>query len=111
VEDLTMDANAAANSIVTLSPVLQWGFAGFSLVLVGVIVWLIKRLLAVLARNNTVISNLTSIIKISRSEVRQTRGSIAALRREMRARPCALIQAQRESQAVSKTDQTEALPR
>ena len=44
------------------SPVIQYGFAGFSLILVGVIVWLIKQLLIVLKDNPQAIHELTVVV-------------------------------------------------
>ena len=37
-------------------PVIQYGFAGVTAVLLGIIVWMIRQLLAVLSRNSAVIS-------------------------------------------------------
>jgi len=45
-----------------MSPVIQYGFAGFSLVLVGVIVWLIKQLLAVLKENTQALQELRAVV-------------------------------------------------
>ena len=50
-------------SNVFLQPVIQYGFAGMSVVLLGIIVWLIGKLLAVLKENNTVISHNTEAIR------------------------------------------------
>jgi len=46
-----------------LNPVIQYGFAGFCGVLIGVIVWMIKRLLGVLEKNSEVISTNTNAIQ------------------------------------------------
>ena len=51
------------HELVALSPVLQWGFAGFSLILVGVIVWMIRRLLDAFAANTTALARLTNLIE------------------------------------------------
>ena len=59
-------------------PIVQYGFLGFSAVLLGVVIWLIRRLLAVLeatgriiAANTEAIRDLMSmtgdLLKISRS--------------------------------------------
>ena len=37
-----------------MSPLIQYGFAGFSLILLAVLVWLIRELLIVLKANNRV---------------------------------------------------------
>jgi cell division protein FtsB len=44
------------------SPVLQSGFLGFSVVLLGVVIWLIKRLLSLLDVNNRIIAANTQAI-------------------------------------------------
>jgi len=46
-----------------LQPVIQYGFLGFSIVLLCIIVWLIRRLLAVLDATNRVIDTNTDAIR------------------------------------------------
>ena len=46
-----------------MSPVIQYGFAGFSILLLAVIVWLIKQLLVVLKENTLAIRNLTTVVE------------------------------------------------
>jgi len=46
-----------------LQPVVQYGFLGFSVVLLGVVIWLIRKLLEVLEANNRVISANTEAIR------------------------------------------------
>ena len=46
-----------------LEPMIQYGFAGFSAVLIGIIVWLIRRLLDVLEKTNTIIAANTAAIR------------------------------------------------
>jgi len=50
------------NDLVT-QPIVQYGFLGFSAVLLGVVIWLINRLLAVLDANNRIIAANTEAIK------------------------------------------------
>ena len=45
-----------------LSPIIQYGFAGFCAVLLGIVVWLIKRLLTVLDETNKIIMKNTDAI-------------------------------------------------
>ena len=45
-----------------MQPVIQYGFLGFSVVLLGVVIWLIKRLLAVLEATNRIIAANTEAI-------------------------------------------------
>ena len=42
---------------------MQYGFAGFCAILMGVIVWLIRRLLDVLNQTNTVVADNTNTIR------------------------------------------------
>jgi hypothetical protein len=46
-----------------LQPIVQYGFLGFSAVLLGVVIWLIRRLLGVLEANNRIIAANTEAIR------------------------------------------------
>jgi len=46
-----------------LQPVVQYGFLGFSVVLLGVVIWLIRKLLDVLEANNRIIAANTEAIR------------------------------------------------
>ena len=46
-----------------IQPVIQYGFLGFSAVLLGVVIWLIKKLLGVLEANSRVITANTAAIR------------------------------------------------
>ncbi|MBI5725020.1 MAG: hypothetical protein HZA50_13750 [Planctomycetes bacterium] len=50
------------DNIIT-QPVVQYGFLGFSAVLLGVVVWLIRRLLELLHMNNHIIAANTEAIR------------------------------------------------
>lgn len=45
-----------------LQPIVQYGFLGFSAVLLGVVIWLIRRLLEVLEANSRIIAGNTEAI-------------------------------------------------
>jgi hypothetical protein len=49
--------------LITLAPALQWGFAGFSLILVGVIVWMVRRVLDSFDKNTTALQRLSMLIE------------------------------------------------
>jgi cell division protein FtsB len=83
-----------AAAVETLTPTLQYGFAGFSLILVGVIVWLIRQLLRVLNQNNRVISNNTSAIVAVTKDTEETKAEVRALREELMKRSCLLTRAE-----------------
>lgn len=46
-----------------IQPVVQYGFLGFSVVLLGVVIWLIRKLLDVLEANNRIIAANTEAIR------------------------------------------------
>ena len=46
-----------------IAPIVQYGFLGFSAVLLGVVIWLIRKLLDVLEANNRIIAANTEAIK------------------------------------------------
>ena len=46
-----------------MQPIVQYGFLGFSGVLLGVIVWLIRKLLAVLEATNGIVASNTEAIR------------------------------------------------
>jgi len=71
-----------------LQPVVQYGFLGFSAVLLGVVIWLIKRLLSVLEATNRIIAANTGAIK----DVTVLTGDLLRLNRQvydkLLSRPC-----------------------
>ncbi len=46
-----------------IQPVVQYGFLGFSVVLLGVVIWLIRKLLDVLEANSRIIAGNTEAIR------------------------------------------------
>ena len=71
-----------------LQPVVQYGFLGFSAVLLGVVIWLIRRLLGVLEATNRIIAANTEAIK----DVTALTSELLTLNRQVHdkllARPC-----------------------
>ena len=72
----------------TMRFVIQYGFAGFAAVLLGVVVWLIKKLLVVLERNSEVIVRNTEAIR----DLTSMTGDLLKLNRSLHdkiiSRPC-----------------------
>jgi hypothetical protein len=66
--------------LVNLAPILQWGFAGFALILLGVLVWLINKLLDVLHRTAGVIGHNTRASRDLASVVQQVSQTTADVR-------------------------------
>lgn len=73
---------------VIMSPLLQYGFAGFSLILLAVLVWLIRELLAVLKANNLVIAENTHAINAVDKSARDTFNIMIEIKDELLKRPC-----------------------
>ena len=44
-------------------PIIQYGFLGFSAVLLGIVIWLIKRLLGVLEATGNIIASNTEAVR------------------------------------------------
>ncbi len=71
-----------------LQPVVQYGFLGFSAVLLGIIVWLIKRLLSVIEANNNVIAENTAAMKMLTSTVSDMMLLSRSIHDKLISRPC-----------------------
>ena len=71
-----------------IQPVVQYGFLGFSVVLLGVVIWLIRQLLEVLEANNRIIAANTVAIR----DLTRTTGDLLNLNRSLHdksiSRPC-----------------------
>ena len=69
-------------------PIIQYGFLGFSGVLLGVVIWLIKRLLAVLEANSRVIAANTEAINDLSRMTRDLLELNRSLHDKLISRPC-----------------------
>ncbi|NQT38784.1 MAG: hypothetical protein HQ581_14915 [Planctomycetes bacterium] len=70
------------------SPVMQAGFAAFSVILLVIIVWLIKQLLKVLGDNNEVLAGNTAAIKAVVDSATDTKVLMKEIRDQLLQRPC-----------------------
>jgi len=71
-----------------MNPILQWGFAGFSAVLIAIIVWLIRRLLDVLERTNIIITENTVTIRAQGVLSQDQLKLLRSINDKLLARPC-----------------------
>lgn len=71
-----------------LTPIIQYGFAGFSAVLLVIIVWLIRRLLDVLRENNKIIAANTTAISEVRKLTEEELKLLRILNDRLLVRPC-----------------------
>lgn len=63
-----------------MQPIIQYGFAGMCVVLLGILVWLISKLLAILEKTNQVIAANTEAIKVVDSHASETFAMLKDLR-------------------------------
>ena len=70
------------------NPVIQYGFAGLCLILLGFLAWLVKRLLGVLEQTTAVIKDNTQIIGTLKEESDEVRTILGDVRDRLLARPC-----------------------
>ena len=75
------------NELVTL-PLVQYGFAGFAAALLGLVIWLIRKLVDVLEANNKIIAANTEAIR----DLTSTTSDLLKLNRSLHdkiiSRPC-----------------------
>lgn len=71
-----------------LSPMVQYGFLGFSGVLLIIIVWLISNLLKLLKDSNDVISSHNNLIALLNSSISEMTDSNRVLHNKILSRPC-----------------------
>jgi len=77
------------------NPVIQYGFAGFCMVLVGVIIWLIKQLLNMIKETHKVVTaNTAAIDKLVNNtdttihQIEHVQTAVYSLRDKLVSRPC-----------------------
>jgi hypothetical protein len=71
-----------------LSPIIQYGFLGFSAVLLGIIVWLITQLLDLLTKTNAIIQANTGAITDLDERTREELKILRVLNEKLLSRPC-----------------------
>lgn len=71
-----------------MSPIIQYGFAGFSLILLGVLIWLVRELLAVMKENNRVIAANTLAIAAVDKHSSDALDVVIEVKDKLLERPC-----------------------
>ena len=71
-----------------LEPLTQAGFVGFSAVLLGVVIWLIRRLMAVMSTMNTIVADNTAAMKMLTATVTDLMVLTRSLHDKVISRPC-----------------------
>jgi hypothetical protein len=62
------------------NPAIQYGFAGFAAILLGLLFWLIRRLLDLFERVTAVMGEHSSLIKVLDSHLLETRETMFSMR-------------------------------
>ena len=75
-----------------LEPVVQYGFLGFAVVLLGVVIWLIQKLLTVLDQTNRVIAANTEAIEDLANVTEELVRANRSLHEKVITRPCMVAQ-------------------
>jgi len=57
-----------------VKPIVEWGFAGIAAVQLGIIVWLIRRLLDMIARLNGLIERNTLVVERNTKAIKDGEG-------------------------------------
>ena len=81
------------------APYIQLGFAGFAFLLVFVIVWLIRRLLAILDKTNQIIAGNTEAINRVHEATHDVKLLMSDIRDQLFQRPCLLQDRQHAGKA------------
>lgn len=83
------------NQNLWLEPIVQYGFLGLSAILLGIIVWLIRRLLVLLEQTNSIIAQNTQAIAKNSSAIdeqtlqtAETAKAVWRLHDKLISRPC-----------------------
>jgi p-aminobenzoyl-glutamate transporter AbgT len=71
-----------------MNPIMQYGFAGLSVVLLIILVWLIRELLKILKDNNDVIEKNTAAIRAVDEHSKSTLSVAIECKDELFKRPC-----------------------
>jgi F0F1-type ATP synthase membrane subunit b/b' len=76
--------------VTIMNPFLQYGFAGFAVLLLWLVYWLTKNLLKVLKDTNRVIQNNTLIAQGVQDTAKETRELMIEIKDQLLSRPCLL---------------------
>ena len=71
-----------------MNPIIQYGFAGLSVILLAFLAWLVKRLLTLLEKTTNIIKENTNIIDSLKEESGEVKGVVSELKDLLLSRPC-----------------------
>ncbi len=68
--------------------VVQYGFAGFSILLLGILIWLLKRFIELQKRTIDALNENTATTRDVKQEVQALHSTNSDLRNKLHSRPC-----------------------
>jgi hypothetical protein len=71
-----------------VEPMVQYGFAGLSVLLLGLLAWMVQKLVALLEANTRVISENTNAIAVQNAQQREAMRLFSDIRDRLLRRPC-----------------------
>lgn len=71
-----------------LQPIVQYGFAGMCAILLGILIWMIRRVLDAFKSNGEIITANTNAINTLNNNMTEQRAEIGGLKEELYRRPC-----------------------
>lgn len=76
------------SSILLNNPIIQYGFAGLSIILLAFLAWLVKRLLSVLEKTTNVIAENSNVIAALKQETDESKKMLNNIYDKLISRPC-----------------------
>jgi hypothetical protein len=80
--------NETQSSLTIMTPLLQYGFAGMCIILIGIIIWLISKLLGVLEKTNNIIAENTKAIILVDQRTIESFALLVVCKDKLISRPC-----------------------
>lgn len=72
----------------TISPAMQWGFAGFAMILLGILVWVLSRHWAIYTKTMEVISHNSTVIEKASAQQAESLGLLKDIHTMLLSRRC-----------------------
>lgn len=83
-----MEPKTVSDTATIMSPVIQYGFAGFAVILLGVVVWMISRLMTILKETTAAINHNTEVISSLLKATTDHGELLRSCHEKLLARPC-----------------------
>jgi short-subunit dehydrogenase involved in D-alanine esterification of teichoic acids len=68
--------------------VIQYGFAGFSIILLGILIWLLKRFLELQSKAIEALNRNTEVVKETKKQIQNVETITVDMKDKLQSRPC-----------------------